>query len=68
MMSRVVGMQEAARFATRWRREVAVALQRRKVAMLRAAIPPPPALIRWLGSGEEEWGAAGRTLMPLPED
>ena len=54
------GAAAAAAYRERWRHEVAVAIQRRKAAMMRAVLPQKPLRQQWVAQG------GGRPEAPLP--
>ena len=54
------GAAAAAAYRERWRHEVAVAIQRRKAAMMRAVLPQKTLRQQWVAEG------GGRPEAPLP--
>ena len=62
------GLEAAAHLRTRWRHEISVAIQRRKAAMIRAALPARSRRQEWLASGQQDTTGNGCQLPPLDPD
>ena len=67
--------QSAAAIRRRWEYEVAVAIQRRRAAMVRACLPRVPAKLEWLATGVMDHfaprgqpGTRASQLDPLAEE
>ena len=59
-----LGAEEVAGFGERWRHESAIAIQRRKAAMIRAVLPTMSRRQRWMLNGHD----SGPRLPSIEED
>ena len=58
------GLQAAQQFKAKWKHEIAIAIQRRKAAMLRAVLPSLTGRQAWLeGRGEDRESAVAPILV-----
>ena len=62
------GVEAASELSKRWRHEIAIAIQRRKAAMIRAALPGRSQRCEWLARGGRATEDGDTQLPPLEED
>jgi hypothetical protein len=68
MVRRRRGLVAATELRARWRHEIAIAIQRRKAAMIRACLPSRPLRQEWLESGQTAGDVLSNILLPLDPD